>query len=250
MPIDIKSTSPALAQQDVQRFWKSVNRGGADECWFWTGCADTCGYGLITIGGRKGRAYPTHRVSFVIHRGPIPPGAKVCHRCDRPPCCNPEHLFLGTQADNVHDMFDKNRRPALIGVSNPKAKLTEDQVRYARRRLARGHLASDLARELGVTKTQIGAIKHRRQWKHLPERPDELPRFYDHSFRVELRSKTRGESNGRSRLSEEKVRAIRSLLSQNPSSDRAYEEALARQVGVSRSTIQDIKHGRSWRHVG
>lgn len=75
-------------------------------CWVWTGRVRTLGYGVMRIEGRDTAA---HRVSYEIHVGPIPAGLFICHRCDRPPCVNPAHLFAGTPKDNHHDMMTKGR---------------------------------------------------------------------------------------------------------------------------------------------
>ena len=93
---------------DERRFWKRVNTGSADDCWQWTGAA-YIGYGAIRIHGRTLKA---HRCAWHWTFGPIRPGLCVCHKCDNPSCCNPKHLFLGTQADNVRDMVSKGRSAA------------------------------------------------------------------------------------------------------------------------------------------
>lgn len=86
------------------RFWQRVEK--TDGCWRWTGPLHAFGYGLIWRGGNNVGA---HRISWEIHVGPIPDGLFVLHRCDNPPCVRPDHLFLGTQADNIHDMVAKGR---------------------------------------------------------------------------------------------------------------------------------------------
>ena len=76
------------------------------DCWLWIGARNNYDYGYITLNG-----WPegTHRLSWQLHCGPIPDGMWVLHKCDRPPCCRPDHLFLGTQLDNVADMLAKGR---------------------------------------------------------------------------------------------------------------------------------------------
>jgi HNH endonuclease len=78
-------------------------------CIEWTGCLTADGYGAITVNGRGTR---THRVNWELTNGPIPPDMFVCHHCDNPPCCNVDHLFLGTHADNMADMRAKGRQAA------------------------------------------------------------------------------------------------------------------------------------------
>lgn len=95
----------------AERFWSYVQRG--DECWTWIGARDANGYGRLSLPGRG--TIGAHRVSWELHRGEIPDGLCVLHRCDNPPCVWPEHLFLGTHADNVADRIAKGRSRYVTG---------------------------------------------------------------------------------------------------------------------------------------
>jgi hypothetical protein len=92
----------------AERFWEKVDQRADDVCWLWNGRArHWAGYGMFHVG--NDRAEQAHRVAYALAIGPIPSGLGVLHRCDNPPCCNPSHLFLGTQADNLKDMWAKGR---------------------------------------------------------------------------------------------------------------------------------------------
>lgn len=93
----------------ADRFWPKVDRRGPDECWPWKAARRAAGYGKIGR-GKSGRGWMlAHRASWELAHGPISSETLVLHRCDNPPCVNPAHLFLGTHADNVHDMVAKGR---------------------------------------------------------------------------------------------------------------------------------------------
>lgn len=152
------------------RFWNLViqNEQG---CWGWKGMPDENGYGRIAIGGSVYRQVLAHRLSYTLHYGPIPEGMHVLHRCDNPPCTRPDHLFLGTHADNMADMKIKGRRKGrMIGEKAPKSKLTAEQVMQIRSRY-RGRRQSpsmpQLAAEYGVNKSSIGRIIRGENWKHV-----------------------------------------------------------------------------------
>ncbi|HEY4658038.1 MAG TPA: HNH endonuclease [Gemmatimonadaceae bacterium] len=136
------------------------------ECWIWNGAPrNQSGYGGFLIDGKQWLA---HRVAWRLYKGEIPAGKQVLHRCDNRRCVRPDHLFIGTNADNVRDRDAKDRGAKLAGEKNGEAKLTAQQVGEIRRRLAKGASQSALGREYGVHNSTIHLIHRRKKWKHLP----------------------------------------------------------------------------------
>lgn len=91
----------------LERFWAKVDKDGPGGCWIWTSTRNHRGYGLFR--DIPARQVATHRYSYMLHKGEIPEGLFVCHTCDNPPCCNPDHLWLGTHLENMRDRGAKGR---------------------------------------------------------------------------------------------------------------------------------------------
>ena len=150
-----------LTEKDIERFWSKVNVKGDDDCWEWMAGKTSSGYGAFYANGRMNRA---NRIAYTISNEQIPEKLLVLHKCDNPICCNPGHLFLGTQGDNVRDMWSKGRDNHPVGNRCGSAKLTVDQVIEIR---ASGGTCRYLADKYGVGKSTIAAIKIYDTWKHV-----------------------------------------------------------------------------------
>jgi len=149
----------------MERFWKKIDKRSPDECWEWT-AAQSNGYGRIYFSGKYDGA---HRVSLMLAGIDVPPDACVCHKCDNKLCVNPAHLFVGTQSDNIKDMYEKGRgsfENQPRGESHGRSKLTEESVK--RIRGCDGLLTRDsIARMFGVSVPTVADIINRRKWKHV-----------------------------------------------------------------------------------
>lgn len=178
------------------RFWARVQK--SEECWLWKGSLGSGGYGqLFTHNDAHGhsRMEGAHRISWQLHYGAIPDGLFICHHCDVRACVRPEHLFLGTQKDNVRDMVDKGRNPSgdqhphhlhpervrrgashgMVlhpeavprGERNANAKLTADDVRAIRARMSGGETHAVIARDFRVHPQYLHLIAKRKRWAHV-----------------------------------------------------------------------------------
>jgi hypothetical protein len=149
------------------RLWSKVDKTGPTDCWEWTAYRTRAGYGVIGLPGRRGGTTGAHRAAWQVTYGPIPAGMVVCHACDNRACCNPAHLFVGTQAANVADMVAKGRRRGPSGDNHPRARLTERQLadlraRYEPRRTGVRGNSRALAEEFGISVQLVSDLANRR----------------------------------------------------------------------------------------
>lgn len=155
-----------LAQKEVaaqwpMRFWAKVIKQA--ECWPFTGAKHHFGYGVFRPPGKA--MTTSHRVAWELTHGPIPDGQCVLHRCDNPPCCNPDHLFLGTQEDNARDRVAKRR--TAYGENAGPAKLKDSDVIRIRGLVASGVLQKTLCTTYGISRASMSQVVNRKTWRHL-----------------------------------------------------------------------------------
>ena|ERR1700686_307593 len=157
----LRATKKQRLRSLEQRFWDGFVGEPNSGCWLWMGTVTANGYGQI----REDYAQPSprlyvHRVSWGLHKGPIPNGLHVLHKCDTPACCNPAHLFLGTMADNTADKVAKGRQSR--GSAHYLAKFTPVQIAAIRRSSKQ---QADIARQYGVAPSTICEIKHGKSYR-------------------------------------------------------------------------------------
>lgn len=150
---------------DVLRFWNKVDRPeDPSACWNWLGGKDKDGYGFFYL---EGKAIIASRFVYELLNGPIPKGLIICHRCDNPSCCNPNHIFAGTHSDNAHDAYNKGRRCA-IGRKNGRAVLTEQDVLDIRSSIQNGTATTgQIAKQYRIGQPQVFRIIQHKRWQHI-----------------------------------------------------------------------------------
>lgn len=156
-----------LPQKHLDRFWSKVDIRGAEDCWEWRGLVLMSGYGAFSVGPEK---LVASRLALSLHIKDPLSGKFACHHCDNPLCCNPTHLFAGSNKDNMMDASQKGRtnrwKGARRGERNPSSKLTENDVRNIREAIkTRTHAA--VAAEFGVCLSLISHIKTGYLWAHV-----------------------------------------------------------------------------------
>lgn len=148
------------------RLWGKVQK--TESCWIWQGHVTKKetgkNHGQIRF---KGRLHLVHRVSWELHNGPIPLGMNVLHRCDNPPCVRPDHLFLGTVADNNRDAAIKGRIHRPRGIANAHAKLNDDIARRILEMTNEGLKPAEIGKLLGIHKGTVRGVSTRQRWKHV-----------------------------------------------------------------------------------
>jgi len=156
----------------IERVLDKVIRIPFSGCWIFTGATNHWGYGMVGMGSRGAATDRVHRVTYRHFRGDIPNGLFVCHTCDVPSCCNPDHLFLGSNQDNVNDMIKKGRGSSpprnlhVVGSAHPLSKLTEDEAVKIRHMYSQGVIQEDLAKLFGVARQTISKVVNHKRYKN------------------------------------------------------------------------------------
>jgi len=166
MPMLVAQSEPTLTDEDLRRFWSHVDRRGANECWPWLGACWKNGYGKFGTRTGKKKTWRVHKLVCIQTHGPLPKNYGALHTCDFRACCNPDHVYPGTQARNMRDMVERGRSPHTqqVGEQNGRAKLTWPRVRDIRAR-AGSVTQQDLAAQHGVSTQTISAIVCNAIWK-------------------------------------------------------------------------------------
>lgn len=173
MPVATKSIEP-ITDKYKARFYSKINPPNVAGCMEWKAGRNIKGYGMFSV---RYNNYASHRIAWFLVNGQIPSGMIVCHKCDNPSCCNPEHLFLGTFLDNNRDRAVKGRSyipppgerseqmkvAAARGENNGAAKLTQDDITRIRS-LKNSLPQSEIALMFKVNQSSISRILGNKRW--------------------------------------------------------------------------------------
>lgn len=209
-------------QNEKDLFFKKVVKKKG--CWDWNAKKNKNGYGSMRFRGKNMNA---HRVSWIIHTGIEPNELSVCHTCDNRICCNPEHLFLGTAKDNVHDMIRKGRKNPLKGSNCPWAKLTENDIVSMLKLFEEGHTNAYVGKIYGIHGASAGEIKRGEIWGHIGDRS-----------RIKV-----------NKPKEIKINPSYASAIKRRSNEGENIKALSEEYGISPRSIDNIIKGKTWKNI-
>lgn len=200
-------------------------------CWVWRLAKKEKGYGVFTENRNQKLVY-VHRFSYELFKGPIPHGMFVCHKCDNPPCCNPDHLFTGTNSDNMRDCVQKGRHIVPLrdlGIKLTWQVLTDEQIAEIKMLINKGLRNEEIARAYGISGSTIQDIRTGRTHSKIGPSITKRQQPIKHG----------------KKLVESDVLAIRAKYAQG---DITYAE-LATQYSVNSTNIGAIIRREVWQHV-
>jgi hypothetical protein len=154
-----------------ERIWSRIDKKGPYDCWVWISGIGKNGYGYIKtrIGPRKegkNKYESAHRLVYTEVNGPIPEGMLICHKCNNRKCCNPSHLYAGTNQDNMNDKVRSGH--STFGSKNPKARLKESDIVQIRQLRSEGKTLKSIAEQFNVHLATIGYICQGKRWTCVP----------------------------------------------------------------------------------
>lgn len=198
-------------------------------CVEYSGTIESTGYGSLRF---KGKRYKAHRAAYIAHKGQIPKGLQVNHTCDNKKCINPDHLWVGTQKENMDDMKNKGRdnRIGRKGSKSHMTKLTEDDVQLIRGKFINGASRAELSKEYKLSKTALRNILANESWQHVG---------------LGCESAKMCRKNYAKKLTLEEVREIKKLLE----ADFITRDALAEMFNVTVGNIDLIKANKIWKNI-
>lgn len=231
-PEEVKAKTP-------ERFWSNIKFGEPEECWEWYGVRFPMGYGryIIVINGQK-FVKATRYLYYCLH-GDFNFSLCILHaeNCNNPSCCNPNHLRLGTQKENMEQAFRQKRVGKLIGSQKSNSKLNEVQAAEIKAKLFDGIPQYKIASEYGVSQRAINQINIGRTWIHVE---GEVNR----NGRRTKRNNARGSKAYNAKLKEEDVVVIKRYLSEG----RTHRE-ISEMFCVNQGVVGRIALNRIWKHV-
>ena len=232
LPISYQPTTQITLLDKFNASYKKIG-----ECWIWNDKLLSTDYGVFYI---SGTSYLAHRMSYALFIDAIPKELFVCHKCDNPSCVNPDHLWLGTQADNMADAAKKGRMPR--GEKSTNSKLTEKQITELLNLYATGNYSQEqIAKMFSISRTVVSNLLHNKTWKHL-----DLDRTFrkgrgssgdKNGMRLHPESVRRGEDHPSTKISDATVAEIRNLSSQHT------QRELAKMFNVSQTQVGRILRG-------
>lgn len=158
-----KSKNGKYISTPAEIFERNCIKGAVDDCWLWGAYITPHGYGQTRIGGRgANKGIQAHRLSWLVNVGEIPEGMHVLHKCDNRPCCNPKHLFLGTNLDNIKDRVSKNRSNRWIKDAprekHPRTKIMVEQIKEMLKLREEKTKVVDIAKQFNINKNHCSRL--------------------------------------------------------------------------------------------